>query len=161
MTWGLCLARKKKSIYIFEISIYCTYLENKYWKHLYNMLTHYTECFRVVSWACAFPCLICALPCLRWITDTVTPQTVLPHLNTTQWKECWQPKMAGWWLSVDPERPQSPPSPGAKTLSCFPTLPGEQSLSVCLESVNILYICIHSQRLVYQSLPLLFLILGI
>lgn len=63
---------------------------------------------------------------LWWIIHTLPPQPVLPRLSTTQWRESWQLKTAGWWSNVDPKRLQSPPSLGAKTPSCSPTPPGER-----------------------------------
>ena len=66
---------------------------------------------------------------LWWIIyNTVLSQPVLPRLNTTRWRGSWWPKTAGWWSSVDPKLLQGRTSPGAKTPSWSPTLPGDQSL---------------------------------
>lgn len=73
---------------------------------------------------------------LWWIIHAVCLQPVLPHSNITQWREFWQLKTAGWWSNVDPKRLQSPLSLGAKTPSCSPTQPGENSLN---ETANVNY----------------------
>lgn len=95
---------------------------------------------------------------LWWIIHTVPPQPVLPPLNTTQWRESWQLKTAGWWLHVDPKLPRSQSSPGAKTRSCCPTPAGERPLDKRLHHCLCPLICKcsavglpHPQRLVIHG----------